>query len=253
MFAALHLIVSDGSRVAVIWLLLVLVAVIALAALALPSGVRRPRQISAWLADRSRRTREAEQRRGAEAAESSRYADEIVVAARGAAATAERRRELCRQAQAAVESAWQAYQRADTALGRARRAAAYATPETLPSEIDRERALRRSAQAAHRRGDLSDTQLLDALTHRNGWEVAGHPVEQELALARAAVTHRFAVYQAAIDAEQQAWRASTIAGASVRSLRREVTLATGQADAAQSALVPGQRPGHRRHRVAATV
>lgn len=253
MSAALEVFTSAGSRVAVIWLLLVLLAVIALAALARPHGVRRPRQISAWLAAGARRKREDEQRKGNEAEESARYADEIVVAARGAAVTAERRRELCQQTQAAVESAWQAYQQADVALGRARRAAAFATPETLPSAADRERALRRSAQAAYRRGDLSDTQLLDALTHRNGWDVAVHPVAQELALARAAVAHRFAAYQSAIGAEQAAWRAADIATAAVRSLRREVTLAAGQAAAARSALVPNQRSGHRRHRVPAPV
>jgi hypothetical protein len=251
MSAALDLIVTNGGRVAVIWLLLVLLAVIALAALSLPRGIRRPRQISAWLAAGARNKRETQERKSSEADESLRYAEEIAVAARGAEATAERRRELCQQAQTGVESAWDAYQRADAALGRARQAAAYATPATRPGDAERGKALRRSAETAYRRGDLSDTQLLDALTHRNGWDAGRHPVEHELALARAAVTHRFAAYQAAIEAEQEAWRASDIATAAVRSLRREVTLASGQADAARSALEPSRRPGHRRHRVVA--
>ena len=250
MSAALDVLMTNAGRVAVIWLLLVLLAVIALAGLALPRGVRRPRQISAWLTHNKRRKREVERHRAAEAAESIRYAGEIAVAAQGAAATAERRREECQQAQAAVEAAWQAYQRVDAELERARRAAAFATPASLPSEAERAQSLRRCAQAAHRRGDLSDTQLLDALTHRNGWDVARHPVEQELALARAAARHRFDAYQQALLAEREAWRAADIATAAVRSLRQEVTVATTRADSARST---SERTGQRRHRVPATI
>jgi hypothetical protein len=251
MSAALDFVATNGGRVAVIWLLLVLLAVIALAGLALPRGVRRPRQISAWLADNARHKREVAARKAVEAEESIRYAEEIAVAARGAAATAERRREQCQRAQAEVEAAWQAYQEADAALDRARRAAAYATPVSIPNEGERAKSLRRSAQAAYRRGDLSDTQLLDALTHRNGWDAKLHPVEQELALARAAVTHRFAGYRDALEAEQEAWRASDIATAAVRSLRQEVTVAATLADAARSALPPSERTADRRHQVPA--
>jgi hypothetical protein len=248
--AALDVLISTGGRAAVIWLLLILFAVIALAGLALPRGVRRPRQISAWLSHSARDKREAEERQAAEAAESLRYAGEIAVAAQGATTTAERRREDCQQAQAAVETAWQAYQRADGELDRARRAAAFATPASMPSEDERAQALRRTAQAAHRRGDLSDTQLLDALTHRNGWDVARHPVEQELALARAAARHRFGGYQQALRAEQEAWRAADIATAAVRSLRREVTVAATLAGSAQST---SERTGERTRRLPATV
>ena len=252
MSAALELIVTNGGRVAAIWLLLILLAVIALAGLSLPRGVRRPRQISAWLADNARRKRAIDEDKTTEAKESIRYAEEIAVAARGAAATAERGREQCQRAQAGVEAAWQAYQEADAALARARRATAFATPASLPSLAERVRSLRRSAQAAHRRGDLSDVQLLDALTHRNGWDAELHPVEQELALARAAVTHRFARYREAIEAEQEAWRASDIATAAVRSLRHEVTVAATRADVARSALPPEGRAIRRRHRMPAT-
>ena len=249
MSAALEVLATNGGRVAVIWLLLVLLAVIALAGLSLPRGVRRPRQISAWLATNARRKRAIEERKAAEAAESIRYAGEIAVAAQGAAATAERRRELCQQAQAAVESAWQAYQQADAALDRARRAAAYATPAVLATDAERAQALRRSAQLAHRRGDLSDTQLLDALTNRNGWDAALHPVEQELTLARAAASHRFTAYRQAIEAEQEAWRAADIATAAVRSLRQEVTVAATLAD---KAITTSERTSNRRHRIPAT-
>jgi hypothetical protein len=222
------------GTVVVIWSLLLLLGVLALAGLALPRDVRRPRQVSAWLADNARRRREEAERRAAEAAESRRYADEVAVAARGAESTAERRRAECQAAQARVEETWQAYRRADAALERARRAAAYPSRESI-DPADRERALRRAAQAAYRRGDLSDEQLLDALTHRNGWDRSLHPVEQELVLARAAAAHRFAHYRAALTAEDDAWRAADVATAAVRSLRREAAAAAARADAAQAA------------------
>ena len=252
---AVALLVGNSGRVAAIWLALILLAVVALFALALPRGVHRPRQISAWLAANAAQKRAEAERRAEEAAEAIRYAEEIAVAARGAANTAERRREECQHAQAAVESAWQAYQRADAALARARRAAAYGVPQAPVSDdegADRAQALRRSAQAAYRRGDLSDTQLLDALTHRNGWDPELHPVEQELVLARAAVAHRFSAYQEALDAEQAAWQASDIATAAVRSLRQEVATAEALAEAARAVLPENERPARSIRRVPAT-
>jgi hypothetical protein len=237
---ALELIVGNGGRVAAIWLLLLVLAVIALAGLALPRGVHRPRQISAWLSGNRRRRREEAERRTADERETIRYAEEIVVATRGAESTAERRRADCRLAQSRVDETWRAYRAAYDGWQRARRAAAYHAPVSIPDQRDRDRALRLAAQAAYRRGDLSDTQLLDALTHRNGWNPRLHPVDQELALARAAAQHRYADYQSAVDAERETWQASDIAAAAVLSLRREVTAATARAGAASRA-VPRQR------------
>jgi hypothetical protein len=239
------------DSVVTIWLLLLLAAVAALAGLALPRDVRRPRQISAWLAEHAARKAEEAQRRAAEAAESIRYADEIAVAARGAASTAERRRAECQEAQARVDQTWQAYQEADAALTRARKAAVYTSLDSV-DHAERVRALRRGAQAAYRRGDLSDEQLLDALTHRNGWNPELHPVEQELVLARATVRHRFGRYQQALDAEAEAWRAADIATAAVRSLRLEVMAAAARADLARAAL-PQKRTGTEGRRVPAHV
>ncbi|AGL14284.1 hypothetical protein [Actinoplanes sp. N902-109] len=236
---ALQLLGGNSGRVAVIWLTLIVLALAALVGLALPRGVRRPRQISAWLADSAAQKRAEMERRAAEAQEVVRYAAEITVAAAGATATAERRREECQQAQAAVEQAWQAWQDADAALERARRATAYALPESTPaaeSDDDRVQALRRAAQAAHRRGDISDEQLLDALTHRNGWDPTLHPVEQELVLARATVEHRFAIYQQALTIEDEAWQAADVATAAIRTLRDEIVVAQARADAARQAL-----------------
>jgi len=243
---AMSLLVGNSGRVAAIWLALILLALVALFALALPRGVHRPRQISAWLADNAAQKRAEAERRAAEAAETIRYADEITVAAQGAANTAERRREECQRAQAAVDTAWQMYQQADAALARARRAAAYGIPDgpvTADERIERAQALRRCAQAAYRRGDLSDTQLLDALTHRNGWDPTRHPVEQELLLARAAVAHRFAAYQRSLDAENVAWQASDIATAAVRSLRHEVAVAEALAETARATLPQEEAAG----------
>ncbi|GGQ68285.1 hypothetical protein [Couchioplanes azureus] len=235
----LELLGDTSGRVAVIWLALLALAAVALGALALPAGVRRPREIAAWLAESAARRRADLRRRAGLAQETIRYAAEVAVAAQGAAATAERRRERCQQAQAEVERAWQAWQDADARLERARRAAAWATPETAPSAeevAERAQALRRAAQAAYRRGDLSDTQLLDALTYRNGWNPALHPLAQELALARATASHRFAAYQQALTGEEAAWQAADVATAAVRTLRHEATAAQARADAAWEAL-----------------
>jgi hypothetical protein len=231
--------------VVTIWLLLLLAGVLALAGLALPRGVRRPRQISEWLASARRRKVAEAGRRAAEADEQIRWAEEVAVAARGAAQTAERRRAECQDAQALVERTWLAHQKADAALDRARRAAVYTSLDSVDLP-ERKRALRRGAQAAYRRGDLSDEQLLDALTHRNGWDPELHPVEQELVLARAAVRHRYAAYQKALDAEADAWRAADIATAAVRSLRLEVASAAARADVARAAVPAQVRPAVRR-------
>ncbi|WP_306212375.1 coiled-coil domain-containing protein [Actinoplanes sp. RD1] len=240
----LQLLGDNSGRVAVIYLTLIVLAVIALGGLALPRGVRRPRQISKWLSDSAAQKRSELESRAAEAQEVARFAQEIQVAADGAAATAERRREECQAAQAEVERAWQAWQDSDAALERARKAAAYAVPASVSaaeSETDREQALRRAVQAAHRRGDISDEQLLDALTHRNGWDPSLHPVEQELMLARATVEHRFQAYQSALAAEDAAWQAADVATAAVRTLRNELTAAQATADAARQALPEAAR------------
>jgi hypothetical protein len=238
------------QSVVAIWFVLLLAGVAALAGLALPRDVRRPREISAWLAANARQKRDLAQREAAEAAEAVRYAEEIAVAARGAENTAERRRAECQQAQERVTRTWAAYERADAALTRARRAAAYPSLDSIDYP-ERARALRRAAQAAHRRGDLSDSQLLDALTHRNSWDPRLHPVEQELVVARAAVQHRFSMYQQALDAEAGAWRASDVATAAVRSLRLEAIAAAARADQARATLRDSRRMSSARRRVPA--
>jgi hypothetical protein len=226
---------GDG-RPAVIGLLLIVLAGLALGALMLPRDLRRPRPMRAWRAGRKRRKRADAERRAAVVREATRYASEIAVAVRGATATAERRRADCRRAQEKVERTWAAYREADAALERLRRASAFVTVAGEMTAAERVQSLRRAAKAAYRRGDLSDTQLLDALTGRNGWDPALSPVEQELVLARAAVRHRFAAHQAALDEEDASWRAADIATAAVRSLRRESGTARADAETAVRAL-----------------
>nr|BFE76876.1 hypothetical protein GCM10020092_101770 [Actinoplanes digitatis] len=65
---------------------------------------------------------------------------------------------------------------------------------------------------------------------------------QELALARAAVAHRFAAYQDCLNAEDAAWQAAGVATAAVRTLRHEVLAAEALAEAARSALPQQARP-----------
>jgi chromosome segregation ATPase len=201
------------SSLVVIWSLLLLVAVLAVGWVVLPgrSAIKRRRQEDAA-------------RRAAARDDQMRYADEIAVAVHGAESTVERLRADCTQAQERVSASWQSYQEAGVRLDRARKAAAFVSQERV-DPAERERALRRAAQAAHRRGDLSDTQLLDALTHRNGWDPALHPVEQELVIAKASVRHHAARHRDALDAEAEAWRAAGVATAAVRTLRQELIAA----------------------------
>jgi len=201
------------SSLVVIWSVLLLVALLALGWVILPG-------VSA----NKRRKEEEAARRAAARDEQLRYAEEIAVAAMGAASTAERRRAEYERAQERVTQTWRSYQDAEAALARVRRASAFVSLEKV-DVADRERALRRAARAAHRRGDLSDEQLLDALTHRNGWNPELHPVEQELVIAKAAVRHHAELHRQAVEAEAEAWRADGIATAALRTLRQELLVA----------------------------
>jgi hypothetical protein len=201
------------SSLVVIWSVLLLVALLALGWVILP----------AVSANRQRKQEDAA-RRAAASHEQLRYAEEIAVAAMGAASTAEHRRAEYERAQERVAETWRSYQQAEAVLTRARRASAFVSLEKV-DPADRERALRRAARAAHRRGDLSDEQLLDALTHRNGWDPRLHPVEQELVIAKAAVRHHAELHRRAVEAEAEAWRADGIATAALQTLRHELLVA----------------------------
>lgn len=165
-----------------------------------------------------------------------RYADEVAVAAAGAAQTARRRREQWLAAQDEADQAWRAYDEAEAAARRFAGAAALPAPHTprTPAEYaTRERWLHHAAMAAHWRGDLSARQLADVLAHRNGWDPRRHPAEQEIVLARAVREGRQARWAAAAERERRAWRDAELAAEAARTLAAEAYAA---ADALRPAL-----------------
>ncbi|MFI7577279.1 hypothetical protein [Micromonospora sp. NPDC049497] len=170
-----------------------------------------------------------------------RYADEVAVAAAGAAQTARRRREAWLAVQEEVDRAWTAYDEAETAARRFVGTGALPSPRTprTPAEYaTRERWLHQTAMAAHWRGDLSARQLSDVFGHRHGWNPRRHPVEQEVVLARAVRDGKLAAYRAAAGREQAAWRDAEVAAEAARTLAAE-------AYAAAARLRPGRVPAAR--------
>lgn len=157
-----------------------------------------------------------------------RFADELAIAAARAGVTADRRQAEWENAQRAVDAAWDAYEAAENAAKRAIRAAAFPAPETplTPAEYaDREKYLHRAAQAAHARGELDTDQLIDALSHRNGFDPRLHPFEQDALLRRRTRDRLLRVYREAAEAERAAWREADLARAAQRSLDREAAVA----------------------------
>ncbi|MCW3839950.1 hypothetical protein ONA70_07550 [Micromonospora yasonensis] len=221
-------ILYDVPQAAVIWLALIAVAAIVIAAL-----IVRPDRFRAVFGDRiSEAARPSSLELAEEARERSRerarYAQEVDVAAARAATTAERRRAEWLAAQEAVEAAWQAYEAAEEDVRRLAAAAALPLPRTArtPAEYaDRERWLHRAATAAQERGEITVEQLSDILGHR-GWDPRRHPVEQELLLRRLIRDNVRAGHTAAHEREQAAWRAAELAAAAARSLRDEAYAAT---------------------------
>ncbi|MGC4749718.1 hypothetical protein ACLQ28_29280 [Micromonospora sp. DT201] len=177
----------------------------------------------------------------AEAVDLRRYAEEVTVAAAGAARTARRRRDAWLSAQEQMERALAGYDEADTAARRFAGSGALPTPHTprTPAEyVARERYLHRAATAAYWRGDLTMAQLGDVFAHRHGWDPRRHPVEQEVLLSRAIRDARLADYQAAATEERAAWRSAELAAESARALADE-------AYAAAARLRPSPAPARR--------
>ncbi|MGQ5264771.1 hypothetical protein ACTWLT_28870 [Micromonospora sp. ZYX-F-536] len=229
-----HHFLTEVPQAAAIWSALFLLALTVLAVL-----VARPERdqpaVDPAPAPSAREVAEAE------AADLRRYAEEVAVAAAGAAQTARRRRTDWLTAQEEVEQAWARYDEADTAARRFDGAGALPTPRTprTPAEYAaRERYLHRAAMEAHWRGDLSMRQLGDVFAHRNGWDPRRHPVEQEALLSRAVRDARLADYRAAAGRERSAWRDAELAAASARALAEE-------AYAAAARLRPNTLPARR--------
>lgn len=172
------------------------------------------------------------------ASDEQRFAEELATAAARAGVTADKRQAEWESAQRAVDTAWQAYEEAEAVATRAIRAAAFPVPETplTPAEFaDRERYLHRAAQAAQARGELSTDQLIDALSHRNGFDPRLHPFEQDALLRRLGRDRMLRAFKDAGERERAAWRAAEQAQAAKRSLDRE-------AAAAALSVAPGPEP-----------
>lgn len=168
-----------------------------------------------------------------------RYAEEVAVAAGRAAATAQRKRAEWAAAQRTQEATQRAFEAADLAARRAIQATAFGVqqgPLTLDELNDRRRHLHRSATEAHRRGEISEQQLVDALFETNGWDPYRHPFDQEAMLRRIGRDRLRGAYQATSAIERTAWQAASIATAAMQSLESEALVAAQRAERAQSQL-----------------
>ncbi|GIF03644.1 hypothetical protein [Actinoplanes siamensis] len=193
---------SSVPQAVAIWLIIVLLLAVAAATVSIPRVLTEPTP---------------------DATERQRYADEIAVAAGRAAGTVRRRRAEWEAAQAGVEQAWAAYEKADQACRRIGSATAYPlmSRRRKPGEnVDRQRYLHRAASALCRSQDLSIDQLNDVFAHR-GWNPRLHPVQQEAVLAQAARAHRLSAWYAAVERERAAWRGVEAAAEALSSLRSE--------------------------------
>ncbi|GAB3818650.1 hypothetical protein [Micromonospora zhanjiangensis] len=222
----LHYVLLDAARAAVIWVLLIGLAVVAMAGL-----VRRRERGTATDPDQA----DHPGPRDAEAAELHRYAEEVAVAAERAAATARRRRAEWLAAQDEAETARPALAEAEAIVRRLALAAAFPPPRTprTPAEYaDRERFMHRAVMAAYWRRELTVRELVDALDHSNGWDPRRHPVEQELVLRKVIRDRLAALERAAVDRERLAWQTADTAAEAARALREEAYAAARRAEAA---------------------
>ena len=207
-----------------IWAALMVLTLPALLVLGSPHGVRSPRRALRDIVEVLRERGERRRRQDEEAASAARYADEVRAAADRAAVAADRWQEIWEQAEQDRETAWHAWLDADERLRAARAATAFGTPWTpqTPSEyVARERFLHRAVAAAAERGELPAAAVADALAARNGWDARLHPLEQELAIRRAAAAHLRAAYEASVRTELAARHDAELAARARESLRRE--------------------------------
>ncbi|MGC4810915.1 hypothetical protein ACLQ29_10340 [Micromonospora sp. DT228] len=233
--AVFYQFVTEVPQAAAIWSALFLLALGVLAVLVARPERDRP------IGDPSPAVPTAREVAAAEIVDRRRYAEEVAVAAAGAARTAQRRRDAWLISQEQAERAWARYAEADAAARRFAGSGALPTPGTprTPAEYAaRERYLHRAATAAYWRGDLSMAQLSDVFGRRHGWDPRRHPVEQEALLSRAIRDARRVDHQAAADAERAAWRAAELAAESARALAEEAGLAAAR-------LRPSRAPARR--------
>jgi hypothetical protein len=218
----MHTFLLGVPRAAVIWVVLVVLAVLALGGL-VAAGPRPPRR-------RPRRPVSPEPA----AAELTRYASEVAVAAERAQQTARRTRSAWLSTQDEAEAAWRAFAAADAEAGRLERTVGLPTPRTprTPAEYaDRERYLHRVAMAACAHSELSAVELSRILAHRDGWDPRRHPVDQEVLIRRAIRDGLRTAERAAVDRERAAWREVELTASAAASLRAEAMAAAERASA----------------------
>ncbi len=223
--------IFNDPRPVTVWGVLMLLALLSLTLLASPHGISDPTRALRETATSVRGLRERRRRRLRDAEETIRYADELHVAAQRAERGAERWLEHWQDSEQRVTATWQAWLDAQARLDRARTAAAFRTPWTLPTPSEyaaRERWLHQTVQAAADRGDLPASAVADALAGR-GWDARLHPVDQELVILRTAAAHRLAEHRRAVAAEQNAWHDAQLARRTSDDLRGEAAAATARA------------------------
>ena len=255
MNTVLQLFFVGVPRAAVIWSILLGLAILAIAGLHLV-GPRAPKRPGVRAKLRAARVRA--QQRVTSAAELVRFADEVGVAAQRAEATARRRHDAWLAAQESAEKAWSTFESADLTASRMSAAALLPTPSTpqTPQEYaERERWLHRAVMAACAHNQLSLMDLNDALAHRNGWDPRRHPVEQEAILRRAIRDTLRTAERTAAHAERTAWESAESAAAAAHSLRAEAGAAKERADVVRHLVRPETVAGaeRRQHRLRAAV
>ena len=217
---------------AAIWATLMLLALPAMLLLGSPTGLRNPRGAAREVVAVLEEHREDRRRQAAEAANATRFAEEVRVAAERATDNAERWQRRWEQCTEEVDAAWQAWLDADARLKRNLAAAAWATPapvRTCEEYAARDRFLHRAVAAAVERGDLPQTAIDDALAGRDGWDARLHPVEQELTIARATAAWQRQRYERAVTAERVAWHDAELARRTRDSLQAEATVTAAHA------------------------
>src|SRR5262245_9522271 len=219
---AVHALVTGIREALTIWLALVALTAAACMLLSAPVRRDRRRRHPQWTPTIRKAARPQPERPQPE--ELRRYAEEVTVAANRAAEAAERWRAEWLAVQSAKDAAWRAYERADEVARRTYEAAAFPTPlaALTPDELTaRERYLHRAVREAYERGELTLRQLHDALWHRNGWDPARHPFEQQVILRRVGLERKLQAYRTVAAMERKAWESVQVADAAKGSLRRE--------------------------------
>ena len=219
----LRKLIVGNPEVTAAWMLLILLAVVALYWMFGP-GFRQRSRDADRLREASRRRRE---RLAQQASDHSRYASEVSVAAERA-----RERELNLRTrwlalQQQTELAWRAYDVAETQL--LRLSLAGAIPLTAEADDFCAHELRRVVTAACLRGELSPMDLSEALKHQGQWDPRRHPADQEIALRRRIRSSCHDTWRTVASRERGAWEAYSTAATQARSLKEEANAAVQRA------------------------